>query len=43
MEHPYFYPVKEAQAQSRQYQEVHRFATTATGNSPPVTAASDLT
>ena len=41
MEHLYFFPVKEAQ--SRQYQEVHRFATTATGNSPPVTPASDLT
>jgi len=35
MDHPYFYPVKEAQAQARNYQEAHRH-----GHStpPPVTA-----
>lgn len=46
MDHPYFYPVKEAHAQARQIQDVREarcYATAVRGNSPPVPATSDLT
>lgn len=43
MEHPYFYPVKEAQAQARQIQDSRCYAAAVRGSPPQVAAASDLT
>lgn len=43
MEHPYFYPVKEAHAQARQIQDSRCYAAAVRGSPPQVAAASDLT